>query len=215
MSGTSSHAGKAGSRAVSSASSGTTPSVFLAGEGLVAQPIPTLVELSLVLVGPIVRHVMRRVTAAGREVDEEGLVRVLASHPVQPLDGPVRHRIREVVRVVGVVVLLGRTDDLLVLRQAGIPLTRAPAEEAVEVVEAPAVRPPVERTRRPLLAVRRQVPLAEGRGAVAVVAQDPRQRRTVPRQRGAVTGESTCELPNRSKADEMTVPTGQQRGARG
>ena len=60
-------------------------------------------------------------------------------------------------------------DDLLVLGQAGVPLPRIPAQEAVEVVETPAVRPPFERSRRALLTVRGQMPLTERRGAVSVL----------------------------------------------
>ena len=45
-------------------------------------------------------------------------------------------------------------------------------EEAPEVFEAEARRPAIKRPRRSLLAVRRQVPLADRRSAIAVVAQD-------------------------------------------
>ena len=48
--------------------------LLLPGEGLLAQLVPALVELALVLVGPLLRHVVRRVGGAGREVDEERLV---------------------------------------------------------------------------------------------------------------------------------------------
>ena len=113
-----------------------------------------------------------------------------------------------------VVELLGRADDLLVLRQARVPLARAAAEDPVEVVEAPAVRPPVERPGRTLLAVGRQVPLAERRGAVAVVPQDPGQRRAVPREGGRVAGEPAGELADRAEPDRVVVPPGQQRRPR-
>ncbi len=90
----------------------------------------------------------------------------------------------------------------------------AAAEEAVEVVEAPAVRPPVERAGRALLPVGRQVPLAERRRAVAVVPQDPRQRRAVPGQGRRVAGEPAGELADRAEADRVAVPPGQQRRPR-
>ena len=113
-----------------------------------------------------------------------------------------------------VVELLGCADDLLVLGQARVPLARAAAEEPVEVVEAPAVRPPVERPGRTLLPVGRQVPLAERRRAVAVVPQDPRQRRAVPWQRRRVAREPAGELADRAEADAVVVPSGEQRRPR-
>ena len=114
-----------------------------------------------------------------------------------------------------VVVELGRgADDLLVLGQARVPLARAAAEEPVEVVEAPAVRPPVERPGRTLLAVGREVPLAEGGGAVAVVPEDPRQRRAVAWQRRRVAREPARELADRAEPDGVVVAPGQQRRPR-
>ena len=95
-----------------------------------------------------------------------------------------------------------------------IPLTRAAAEDPVEVVEAPAVRPPVERPGRTLLTVRCQMPLPERGRAVAVVPQDPRQRRAVPRQDRGVAREPAGELADRSEPDRVVVPPGQQRRAR-
>ena len=41
---------------------------FLAGKGLFAQLVPALVELALVFVAPLPRHLMRRMTGAGREI---------------------------------------------------------------------------------------------------------------------------------------------------
>ena len=48
--------------------------LLLTREDLFAQLVPALIELALVLVGPLLRHVVRRVAGAGREVDEERLV---------------------------------------------------------------------------------------------------------------------------------------------
>ena len=86
----------------------------------------------------------------------------------------------------------------------------AAAENAIEVVEPPAVRPTVKRSGGALLPVRCQVPFADRRGAVAVVAQDPRQRRTVPGQDGRVARKAIRELTDRAEADRVAVPAGQQ-----
>ena len=89
-----------------------------------------------------------------------------------------------------------------------------PPRNPVEVVEAPAVRPAVERPGRTLLAVGCQMPLAERGGAVAVVPQDPRQRRTVPRQGRGIAREPAGELADRAEPDGVVVPPRQQRRPR-
>ena len=158
---------------------------------------------------------MRGMAAAGGEVDEERLVRLLGPDAVEPLDRLVGHRVRKVVGVLLVVIFRRRSDDLLVLRQARVPLAGSAAEDAIEVVEAPAVRPAVEWPGRALLPVGRQVPFAESGGAVAVVPEDTRQRRAVPRKDGRVSGEPARELADRAEADGVAVAPGEKRGPRG
>ena len=189
---------------------GNDPELLLAGEGLLAQPVPSLVELALVPVRPLLRDMVRGMAAARRVVHEEGLAGVLAAYPVKPLDRPVGHRVGEVVRMLLVVEVGGSADDLLVLREARVPLTRPAAQDPVEVVESPAVRPAVERPRGALLAVGCQVPLAERRRAVAVVPQDPGQRRAVPWEGGAIAREPTRELADRAEPHRVVVPPAQQ-----
>ena len=53
--------------------------LLLPGEGLLAQPVPALVELALVPVRPLLRDMVRGVAAAGGEVDEERLTGILAA----------------------------------------------------------------------------------------------------------------------------------------
>ena len=72
----------------------------LAGQRLLAELVPALVELALVLGDPLLRHVVRGVRGARREVDEERLVRrqrLLGARPVDRLVGHVGHEV--VVRV--------------------------------------------------------------------------------------------------------------------
>ena len=95
-----------------------------------------------------------------------------------------------------------------------VPLARPAAEDPVEVLESPAVRPAVERPGGTLLAVGRQVPLAEGRGAVPVVLEDPRQRRAVAWKGRGIAGEPTGELADRTEPDGVVVPPSQQRRPR-
>ena len=157
---------------------------------------------------------MRGVAAARGEVGKERLARILPADRVQPLNRLVRHRVGQVVGVLLVVELRGRPDDLLVLGQARVPLPRAPTQEPVEVLEPPADRPAIKRARRALLAVRRQVPFAERRRGVAVVAQDPRERHAVIRHERRIAGEPGRELPDRTEPDRMAIATGEQRRPR-
>ncbi len=187
---------------------------LLARECLLAQTVPALVELALVLGRPGLGDVVRCVAAARREEGEERLLRVLRPDPVQPLDGLVSHRVRQVVGLRLVAVPRIDADDLLVLGEDGVPLPGAAAQEAIEVLEAPAGWPAIERSSRPLLPVRREVPLAERRRVVAVIAQDARQRRAIPRERGGVPRIAARELAHRPETDGVTVATGQQRGPR-
>ena len=68
------------------------PELLLPGEGALALDVPAVVELAGVLVGPLLRHVVRRVRRARREVDEERLVRhqrLLLAHPAHRAVGQV------------------------------------------------------------------------------------------------------------------------------
>ncbi len=183
---------------------------LLTGERLLAQTVPALVELTLVLGRPGLAHVMRRVAAAGREVGEERLLGILGADVVEPLDRLVRHGVRQVVRVGLIAVARIDADDLLVLGEDRVVLAGAATEEPVEVLESPADRPAIERTGRPLESVGGQVPLPEGRRAVPVVAQDAREGRRVARKGGGVAGIATGELAHGAEADRVAVAAGQQ-----
>jgi hypothetical protein len=138
----------------------------LAFEDLRADRVPALVELALVLVGPLGRDVMRGVRRPRGEVDEERLVgheRLLLVHPPDRLVG---HVLGEVVALFRRLVGLDRRRALVDGREV---LVRLAAEEAVEVLEASAAgRPRVEGTHRAGLPDRHLVALAELRRRVAV-----------------------------------------------
>jgi hypothetical protein len=87
---------------------------LLAGERPLAVGVPTVVELALVLVGPLLGHVVRGMATAGRVVHHPGLLGVLGAHGVQPLDGLVGDVVGEVV-LLAVVVALGHADRRVVL----------------------------------------------------------------------------------------------------
>ena len=83
-----------------------------------------------------------------------------------------------------------RVDRRGVAEQVRLPLARVAADEAVEVFEAHAGRPLVERAglaRRP---GRRVVVLAEPGRAVAVLQQDAADRRAVPADHAVIARDS-------------------------
>ena len=150
--------------------------LLLAREDLLAQLVPALIELALVLVDPLLRHVVRRVAGARREVHEERLVghqRLLLAHP---LDRLVRHVLGEVIALLGGLL---RLDGRRAFVDRRVPLVGLAADEAVEVFEpAAAGRPLVERAHRARLPDRHLVALAELRRRVAVELE--RHRRAAP-----------------------------------
>ena len=81
------------------------------------------------------------------------------------------------------------------------------------MVEAPPCRPVVERARRPHLAARRHVPLAESAGDVAVLLEDPREGGAAARAGACVPGERAGELGDGAHADAVVVAAGQHRGS--
>ncbi len=182
---------------------------LLPGDGFFAQLVPALVEFALVLVGPLLGHMVRRVGRARREVDEERLVgrqRLLLRDPGHRLVGHVRH---EVVALFGRLLRLDRRRALIERR---IPLVRLAADEAVEVLEAAAAgRPCVERSDRARLPHRHFVAFAELRGRVAVELQGPRERRDRVGQYRVVARRAGGDFGDAAHAGGVVVAPGQQR----
>ena len=108
-------------------------------EGFLAQLVPALVELAFVLVRPLLRHVMRRVRRAGREVGEKWLVRherLLLPDPFDCLGGHIVGKVIALLRC-----LLG-LDWSRAFVERWIPLVGLAADEAVKVLEAAAAAGP-------------------------------------------------------------------------
>src|SRR6185503_7461037 len=72
---------------------------LLPREGLLAQLVPTLIELTFVFRDPILGNVVRRVGGAGREVNKEWLVGRHRLLLMDPGDGSVRQILHEVITI--------------------------------------------------------------------------------------------------------------------
>ena len=204
----SSQAGISSGRAVSSASAGMIAELPLPRDGLLAQRVPAGVEPAGVAVRPLLRHVVRGMRGAGREVGEERLVRHQRLLLGDPLDRPVGHVLGEVVALLRGPVRLDRHG--VAVDRRGV-LVGLGADEAVEVLESAATgRPGVERSHRAGLPHRHLVALAELGGRVAVELQDLRQRRLVLRPHRAVAGCRGGDLGDAAHADRVVVAAGQQ-----
>ena len=170
----------------SSASGGTTPSSFCRARVRSRCTSHPSSNAPAYLLDPLGRDVERRVRRPEGEVAEERLVRrqrlLGRGHPV---DGVVDEVLGEVVAVLGQPVGL---DGRRAVVELGVPVVHLRAHEAVEPVEALTGRPAGERPRGVHLHRRRLVPLAERGGAVAVAAQDLRDRRGARRPVAGVAG---------------------------
>ena len=129
---------------------------------------------------------------------------------MQPGDRLVGHVVGQVLAVA-----FRYADDVLVLRDERVVLPALPAEETPEIVEAPGVGLAVERPRRPLLVIRGEVSLTDGRSRVPVALENPRKRCGVLRGEAAVAREAGRRLGHRTEADSVMVASGQQCRPRG
>ena len=166
---------------------------LLARERLLPDLVPTLVELALVLVRPLLGHVVRCVDGPGRVVDEEWLVRRHRLLRFDPVDRLVGHVRREVVPL-----RLRRRHARHTIVDQRIPLIRLASDEAVELVEALMGRPAVEGSGHARLPRRGLVPLAERTGAVAVQPKHLRQGRHAIRNGARVAGKRRRGLHDRT-----------------
>src|SRR5450755_4940784 len=153
-----------------------------------------------------------RVAAAGCHVGEPRRLLLLGANPVKPVDRLLGEIVLEVVLLP--VLSLRDADDLLVLGDQRVVLPGFTAEEPPEVIEPEPGRPAVEGSREALLVVRGQMPLPEPSRQVAVLLQDPRERRAIARDGRVVPRERTRELTHHAKADPVVVAPREQRRPR-
>ncbi len=116
-----------------------------------------------------------------------------------------------VVKWYGRAVLVGlrRFDPFLVLDQRRMELVGVAADEAVEVVEAQAVGPAIERADEAGFPVGDVVVLAEPGVRVAVLAEHLGERRRRRRDDARVAGEAGPRLADDAAADRVMIAPGQ------
>ena len=107
-----------------------------------------------------------------------------------------------------------RLDRNGVLEQARLILRSLARHESVEVVEAVCRRPTIKRTHCGRFRRRRVVPFAEGRGFVAVIAQNRCNCRRGFRDDAGVAVEIERSLRDGARADALVIAPGQERRPR-
>ncbi len=182
--------------------------LLLPGQRALALHVPAVVEAAGVLLPPLRCDVERRVRGAERDVGEEGTVRGDRLLVLDPGDRVVHQVLGEVVAVLGQTLRLHGVAALVQLR---VPVVHLGAHEAVEVVEPLAHRPPGERTRGADLHRWGLVPLADRRRAVAVAAEDLRDRGGAGRAVAVVAGLRRRHLAGDPHAHRVVVAAGHER----
>ena len=178
-------------------------------ERVLAILVPALVELAFEFVDPFLRRVVRSVRGAGRDVKKERPPRRDAFRLANPRDRLIGDIGREVI------VRVGRPrDEIAVLVEDGIPMVHVAGVEAVEVVEAQAVGPAVERAGRARLPGRRVVVLADPGGHVAVLTEDFADGAAASRKNADVAVVAGGELRDAGKRRRVMVAAGYERRAR-
>src|SRR5271154_4218455 len=97
-------------------------------------------------------------------------------------------------------------------QRARPPLVRITAHETVEVLEPHAGRPLVERTRLAGLIDRCVVILAEPRGAVAVLEENPTDRGAILADHAVISRETGRNLGDHTEPDRVMIAAGDQCG---
>ena len=185
---------------------------LLVGEDGLAQLVPAAVEQVHVadLLDPLRRRMMRGVRAARYVIDKERLVgRDLLDllHVLDRLVGHGRGQVPAWFALEGI-------DGRRIAVQVRLPLAGVAADEAVEVLEAHAVRPLVEGPGLGRLIEGRVVILAEPRGRVPVVLQDGADGAVLLPDDRVVARKPRRDFAHHAEAGHVVVAPGDQCRAR-
>ena len=176
--------------------------VELAGEDALPPRLPASVVAAAVGLDPLGGHVVGGVHRPKGQVEKEGLVRcgvVLVEHT---RDGPVDEILAQVVAVLR---RPGRVDVVVVGHEVRSPLVGVALQEAVVALEAEPERPVVEGSRRRAVVAGDEMPLPDGQGPVARVAQDAGQRGGGLGDAGRIAGIGHRDVGEETHADRMMV----------
>ena len=176
---------------------------------LFAQLVPALIELAPVLLDPFLRHVMRRMGRARREINEERLVGRERLFRANPGDRVVRH-----VRHQMVVWIVRRLDRRHVFIERRMPLVRFAADEPIKFVEAGSGRPAVGRPGDAELPGRRLVALSKGGCRIAIEPQHFGQGSDRVRALSGIAGIGGRDLGDAAHVVHVVVAAGEQRDPR-
>ena len=142
--------------------------LFLSREDPLPELVPAVVELALVLVGPRLRHVMRRMVRARREIEKERFVGRDLLEVGDERDRPIGEIFGEVIALFR---RFRRLDLMVVVDEVRIVLMRVAAQKPVVPLEAAAERPAIVRAGGADLLCWRQVPLADAIRGVPLLHQ--------------------------------------------
>ena len=174
----------------------------------VSQPASNLPR---VLVRPFPRDVVRRVRRSGREVKEERLIRrhllCVGDHRLRLLD----EVWREVIALLRCLLGLGLR---VVAHELRVGLIRVAAEEAVEPFEPAAEWPAVVRSCRRHRLFRRQVPLPDAVGVVAVAQENLREKPVFEWNVAVRSGIAGRAVREAGQMIGMVIAAGDDAGAR-
>mmetsp|Transcript_27742 Transcript_27742/g.65191 ORF Transcript_27742/g.65191 Transcript_27742/m.65191 type:complete len:250 (+) Transcript_27742:1590-2339(+) len=178
----------------------------------VAELVPAHVELSLVLVGPLLVHMVGPMGAPRGEVDEKRPVRGQRPIVADELDGLVSEILGE---MIALLCCVGRLDRVGVLEQPRLVLRRLTGDEAVEVAETKPCRILVERAGLKQIVDWGVVPLSECCRIIAVSRQHLCHRRRGLWDCSGVARKACCSLCDLPSADVVRIPAGQNGSPRG
>ena len=173
--------------------------------------VPAHVEPALVLVRPLLGHVVWCVAASRGIVQEEGFVRRGDMRILDELDGLVGKVSAQVVAILRHCRLL---DPVVVVDQLRVPLVGLAAHEPVIPLEAAAEGPAVIGSGCGRVFGRREVPLPDTEGVVALLQQHLGKHPLVKGQDAVVAGVPGGGLGDRRQPDRVVIPPGQDASTR-
>src|SRR4029077_3475616 len=183
---------------------------LLVRENLLAQLLIAHVKLTLELLDPFLRRLVRRMGASGYVIEEKRLVRRRRIQTLHMLDRLVRQICGEVIARLAD----PRKYRGVIAIKVGCPLISLATHEAIEILKAHTRRPLVEWTASAVLVRWGIVIFAKPGGRITVVLQDFAYGGAILAYDGIVTREAGGQFADHAIADGVMVTAGNERGTR-